>query len=78
MAACSLACFVVCFSELMVFSRRRTVIIPKPVEKSATMLCGSLFSRRVNRRAFGKSQLVVIKAVKHGVGRVIFLIDERE
>ena len=32
--------------------------IPKPVEKSATMLCGSPFSRRVNGRAFGKTQLV--------------------
>ena len=32
--------------------------IPKPVEKSATMLCGSPFSRRVNGRAFGKFKLV--------------------
>ena len=34
--------------------------IPKPVEKSATMLCGSPFSRRVNGRAFGKFQLVMV------------------
>ena len=32
--------------------------IPKPVEKSTTMLCGSPFSHRVNGRAFGKFQLV--------------------
>jgi len=34
---------------------------PKPVESSATMFCGSLFSRWVNGRAFRKSQLVVVK-----------------
>jgi len=34
------------------------LIIPKPVEKSTTMFCGSPFSRRVNGRAFGKFQWI--------------------
>ena len=38
--------------------------IPKPIEKSDTMLCGSLFSRRVNRRARGKFQLVWYNILK--------------
>ena len=48
----------------------QTEFIPKPVEKPATMLCGSPFSHkgaallqpatRVNGRAFGKPRLVVV------------------
>ena len=48
----------------------QTEFIPKPVEKPATMLCGSPFSHkgaallqpatRVNGRAFGKPRLVMV------------------